>query len=145
MMWINHRRRNRLYHEAIDNDANSQQNHYELLLQLLYVCPIDLLAIAFDHRYLFRMPKALISMAMLSIKLDTVRQRLADNAYIHFAVSADILNVLCLSLYVCFATTWISVGWGLLNPAEDLTACYYWALTTMTTVGYGDVDYPLHI
>ncbi len=100
------------------------------------IVPLDLLALAFGHHTLFRIPK-LIRICQLSPFIS----RLRHNLDICMGVSVSESHVSGVNMFLSsiLIIVWSSAGWNALRLNENVVISVYWALTTLTTVGYGDV------
>lgn len=97
--------------------------------------PYDILALYFGHHTLFRIPKVL-RVVQLSSLVSRLRQKLDDclGIVLHEASTSGLIMFLSTILII----VWSSAGWNALRYNENAYKSVYWALTTLTTVGYGD-------
>lgn len=99
------------------------------------ILPLDFLALPFGHHTLFRCSK-LIRIFQLSKVVKRLQQHFDDCMSIPMTESQS--SGLMMLLYSILIVVWSSAGWNALRNDERIYKSVYWALTTLTTVGYGD-------
>jgi hypothetical protein len=97
--------------------------------------PYDVFALIFGHHTLFRIPKMIRVMQLPSL-VSRLRQKLDDCLAITMQESSA--SGLMMFLSTILIIVWSSAGWNALRFNESAYKSVYWALTTITTVGYGD-------
>lgn len=99
------------------------------------ILPFDFLALSFGHHTLFRCTK----MARV-LQIEGVVKRLRHNLdnCMNVSITGSQATGLIMLLYCILIVVWSSAGWNALREDEKIYKSVYWALTTLTTVGYGD-------
>jgi len=97
--------------------------------------PYDILAFIFGYYTLFRTPK-MIRVLQLPSLVSRLRQKLDECLGVTIQESSASGVVMFLSTILIIV--WSSAGWNALRLNETAYKSVYWALTTLTTVGYGD-------
>lgn len=106
------------------------------MLDLVAVIPYDIISIFTGYHAIARLPKV-IRAFQIPMRITSLQTHLED--------SMDImLNETWVSGLKMFSSTvlivvWISAGWSMLRPSDYAYESVYWTLTTITTVGYGDL------
>ena len=120
-------------------DRKQIQTHYIrsewFAVDLFATIPWDVVSLGTGYYTLYRLPKvfriwqisALIS--RLQKNLDECMQRTMNETQ---------LSSLIMFLYSLLIIVWSSAGWNALRYGESGYHSVYWALTTLTTTGYGD-------
>jgi hypothetical protein len=97
--------------------------------------PYDFLALIIGHHTLLRVPK-MIRVIQLPSLVSRLRQKLDECFAITIPESSASAVMMFLSSILIIV--WSSAGWNALRFNESAFKSVYWALTTLTTVGYGD-------
>jgi len=100
------------------------------------IVPYDLLSLIFGHHTLLRIPK-LIRVIQLSSIVSRLRRNLDDCLNISVNEASASGAIMCISTILIIV--WSSAGWNAIRLNESGYKSVYWALTTLTTVGYGDI------
>jgi hypothetical protein len=116
------------------------RNSSSYIVMILLVMPIDLMAIEFGMLPCFRLSKFL-SVFLLPTAVGEVSEYLST--YLLYSIRSEALTVLHLTYAALFLCVWLASGWSIityLNDTQyDFVASIFFSLTTMTTVGYGDI------
>jgi len=101
----------------------------------LAVVPFDLLSLVIGHYTLLRVPKMI-----RVVQLPSILSRLRTNLDACFgkSVNETTNSGIIMLLSSILIVVWSSAGWNALRSNESGYKAVYWALTTLTTVGYGD-------
>lgn len=82
---------------------------------------------------------------MRLLKLSRVAN-LVKGATARYGLNPGLYRLLFFVFFILLASHWIACGWIILGgvkmgstPAEIYSYAFYWAVTTLTTVGYGDI------
>ena len=114
-----------------------------MVRDLLTFFPYDLFGLAIGSFNALRVPKLLIAFRLPGI-LTQLKVHLAKSYKVH--LSLDNMLVVNLLVSTILFTHWISSMWAILQIIDEVAAgdsryisSVYWALTTLTTVGFGDL------
>eukprot|EP00986_Skeletonema_menzelii_P012282 scaffold6715_cov139-Skeletonema_menzelii.AAC.3 len=106
-------------------------------IDLLAVVPFDLIAAGTNsYHSLFRLSK-LIRVSQIPQAVSNLQNHL--DACLHIKTNETQRSVLLMLLYSLLLVVWSSAGWNALRQGESGVISVYWAITTLSTVGYGDV------
>jgi len=106
-------------------------------IDLLAVVPFDLIAAGTSsYHSLFRLSK-LIRVSQIPQAASNLQNHL--DACLHIKTTETQRSVLLMLMYSLLLIVWSSAGWNALRQGESGVISVYWALTTLSTVGYGDV------
>ena len=106
-------------------------------IDLFAVIPFDLISAGIgSHHLLFRLSK-LIRVSQIPQVVTDLQNHLDTCA--HIKTTEIQRSVLLMILYSLLLIVWSSAGWNALRQGESGVISVYWAITTLSTVGYGDV------
>ncbi|KAL7466716.1 hypothetical protein ACHAXS_007001 [Conticribra weissflogii] len=101
------------------------------------VFPFDLIPLGTGRNYaLFRLLK-MIRVTQVPQVMSTLQEHL--EASTNLKMNETQKSILMMLIFSFFLIIWSSCGWNSLRPGEHWIISIYWALTTLSTVGYGDV------
>lgn len=106
-------------------------------IDLLAVLPLDLISAGTgSYHVLFRLPKLIRVMQIPSVVSDLQKHL---DACMDVKMNETQRSVLLMLVYSLLLVVWSSAGWNALRPDESAILSVYWAITTLSTVGYGDL------
>ncbi len=100
------------------------------------IVPFDILSFIFGHHTLLRCNK-LVRVLQISKVVKRLQRNFDDCMQVTMTESQA--SSLIMLLYSILIIVWSSAGWNALRDDEGAYKSIYWALTTLTTVGYGDL------
>ena len=121
-------------------DRMQMRKHYIksqwFVLDCISSAPVDLLSLLLAHYTLFRIPKLL---RISKIPANVTRLQKNFDECLHITMNES--QVSCMVMFLCslLIIVWSSAGWNSIRTDERAFDSVYWALTTLTTVGYGDL------
>ena len=106
-------------------------------IDLLAVLPFDLISAGTgSYHALFRLSK-LIRVIQIPQVITNLQEHLDTCLCVNMNETQRSV-FMTVSFYILFVV-WSSAGWNALRPGENAIVSVYWAITTISTVGYGDV------
>lgn len=126
-------------HEIVHDRFLIRHNYFsskQFKIDILASFPYDIVAFKIGYPTLFRVAKMIRIMqlprvvSLLRNHLETCMNVLMSEAYL----SSSVMFLLTILVIV-----WSSSGWNAIREDEDTYQSVYWAFTTLTTVGYGDL------
>ena len=106
-------------------------------IDLLAIVPFDLIAAGTSsYHSLFRLSK-LVRVSQIPQVVSNFQNHL--DACLSIKTTETQRSVLLMLLYSVLLIVWSSAAWNALRPGESGIISVYWAITTLSTVGYGDV------
>ena len=106
-------------------------------IDLLAVLPLDFIYIGIARYHaMFRLSK-LIRVVQIPQVISNLQEHL--DACMDVKMNETQRSILLMLLYSILLIVWSSAGWNALRPDELAIVSLYWAITTLSTVGYGDV------
>jgi len=126
---------------VVVSDSAAIRHRYLLSKQfkidLVAVLPFDLISAGTDsYHVLFRFSK-LIRVIQIPKAISNLQEHL--DACLDVKMNETQRSVLLMLLYSLLLVVWSSAGWNALRLEESAIISVYWAITTLSTVGYGDV------
>ena len=112
-------------------------------IDLFAVIPFDIISAGTGNYYaLYRLPK-MIRVIQIPQVISNLQRHL--DASLNVKMNETQRSVLLMLLYSLLLIVWSSAGWNALRSNEGAVVSVYWAITTLSTVGYGDLtprDFP---
>jgi CRP-like cAMP-binding protein len=106
-------------------------------VDLFAIVPFDLIAAGTSsYHSLFRLSK-LVRVSQIPHGVSNLQTHL--DACLNIKTTETQRSILLMFLYSVLLIVWSSAGWNALRPGESGVISVYWAITTLSTVGYGDV------
>ena len=106
-------------------------------LDLLAVFPFDLISAGTGSYYaIYRLPK-LLRVIQIPWVISNMQRHL--DVCLKVKMNETQRSILLMFLYSLLFVVWSSAGWNALRPDESGILSVYWAITTLSTVGYGDL------
>ncbi len=100
------------------------------------VIPVELLSIWFGYYSILRISKLVRVLQIRSI-LSRFQKNLQESVKV--TISERQVSGVFMFLFSLLIIIWSSAGWHAMREDESVYDSVYWALTTLTTVGYGDI------
>ena len=122
---------------VIDKDriAAHYKNSNWFLIDIFSVIPFDLVSPATGYFALYRLSK-MARVLQISPLISRLRSKLEE--CMQMTMNETQASSLIMFIYSVLIVVWSSAGWNALREGESAYHSVYWALTTLTTVGYGD-------
>ena len=105
-------------------------------VDLLTTLPLDILSVWSGGHALFRLPK-LLRISQIPMSISSLQTHLEVCSGVK--TSETQRSVALMMTYSLLLVVWCSSGWYALRSDETSLVSVYWTITTLTTVGYGDV------
>jgi len=105
-------------------------------INCLCLAPFDLLACFFGYASLLRFSKVIRIFELQSV-LSKLQRDL--ELCMGVVVSSSQISSLIMIISSVLIIVWCSCGWNLIRGGEVAYKSVYWTVTTITTVGYGDI------
>jgi len=113
---------------------NYMRSHW-FRVDCIAIIPYDIISIGVGYHTLARIPK-LVRIFHVSRIVERLQKNLDD--CLHISMNESHVSGSIMLLYSLLIIIWSSSGWNAIRTDENLFESVYWALTTLTTVGYGD-------
>ena len=121
-------------------DQQRMRKHYvtskRFLVDLFAVLPFDLICLFTGFQSFARISKV-ARVTQISDIISDLSEHLEESLKITFKQSHS--SMLRMFLYTIMMIVWSSAGWNALRPDDKIYQSVYFSLTTLTTVGYGDI------
>lgn len=121
-------------------DRKQMQRHYVrsdwFIIDLIASIPLDLISLGTGYYAVYRLPK-LVRILQISALISRLQKNLDECMQV--TMNETQVSSLIMFLYSLLIVVWSSSGWNALREGESAYHSVYWAFTTLTTVGYGDL------
>jgi len=132
---------------VIISDSTAIRHKYlsskQFKVDLFAVVPFDVISAGTGSLYsMYRLTK-LIRVVQIPQVISNLQKHL--DGCLGIKMNETQRSVLLMILYSLLLIVWSSAGWNALRSGENAIVSVYWALTTLSTVGYGDLtplDFP---
>lgn len=126
---------------VVINDQTEIRKRYissgKFKIDLFAIVPFDLIAAGTGSYHSLLRTSKLIRVLQIPQGVTNLQKHL--DACLHIKTNETQRSILLMLLYSILLIVWSSAGWNALRPEENVVISVYWALTTLSTVGYGDV------
>ena len=105
-------------------------------VDIISIIPYDLISLATGYYSLYRIPKV-----VRTLQIPSIVSRLQRNLDECMQITMNETRVSTLKMFLAsiLIIVWSSAGWNAVRVEETAYESVYWAFTTLTTVGYGDI------
>ncbi|KAL7553159.1 hypothetical protein ACHAWF_016401 [Thalassiosira exigua] len=126
---------------VVVSDSSSIRHKYlsskKFKIDLLAVLPFDFISLGTgSYHVVYRLSK-LVRVIQLPSAISSLQKHL--DLCFDVKMNETQRSVLLMLVYSLLLVVWSSAGWNALRPDESAIVSVYWAITTLSTVGYGDV------
>ncbi|KAL3790747.1 hypothetical protein HJC23_010026 [Cyclotella cryptica] len=112
-------------------------NSDKFKIDLFAILPFDIISVlSGKYHILFRLPK-LVRVTQIQGVLSKLQDDL--NVCMGINMTETKKSILLMIVFSLLLIVWASSGWNALRLQENSIVSVYWAVTTLSTVGYGDV------
>jgi hypothetical protein len=105
-------------------------------IDVLALLPFEILSLIVGHFAVFRLSK-LVRVLQIPTVMSNVKRHLEQS--FNRRVNQSRVSISLMFWFSVLLIVWISSGWYSIRESDSAPDSVYWAFTTLTTVGYGDI------
>lgn len=135
-LYFHYKERLALKKKNHENENGKNYSKYMVFIDLLACIPFDVLSYYFGQHQIFQIMRFFRLIRIFKV----------FSAIKNITIIPTIFRIQMYSVFFLTVIDWIACGWIIIypKPAEFDTTTYfirsfYWAITTLTTIGYGDI------